>query len=705
MVSVFFVKEDVMFKKAIPIFAKGEEKSLNYPLTLCATTDSLEGAKLYISAFSFYRLYVNGSFVCSGPARTAKGYARVDEIELDKYNIDGENSIEIQSVGYNCGSLSTARQSSFIVCELRRDDEVILYTGRDFEGYCDFRHVRETERYSAQRHFSEIRRVYEGDFRVRSQRVELCAAANTPKYLERHVPMPTFESVMAEGFASKGSFAFDATLPCRPTRSSFYISEEWGRFEEDEIPSKPFRWVQQQRCKKEFGEGAFPITLSAGEYVTVDMSRIECGFISLFGKALENSDVVVAFSELCDPDSFAFTDINCQNVIEYFIDGGTKIDEQSFEPNTCRIAMIMVKSGCVEIESFGIRTYEFDRGRFIKHEIKDRELARIYSAAEATFAHNAVDLYSDCPSRERAGWLCDSYFTGRAEYFLTGKSVIEDSFLENYRLYESDGTFPEGILPMCYPSDAHDGNKFIPQWDMWYVLEVKEYLTERNKSIDKELFRKSVCGIVEFLEKHENDDGLLQNLPSWNFVEWSNANDWVQDVNYPTNFLYAEVLRAAGELYGRSDWREKAERVAMRARELSFDGEVFIDNATLTDGVLVNTRNSSEAGQYYAILFGAFDINSPKYAKLKAHIFDNFKNFNTEGRGFVPVNAFIGFYLKMCALMKMGERELLEKVVKDFFGGMVESTGTLWEYAQRKGSHDHGFASFAAIAIDFIENC
>jgi alpha-L-rhamnosidase len=71
----------------------------------------------------------------------------------------------------------------------------------------------------------------------------------------------------------------------------------------------------------------------------------------------------------------------------------------------------------------------------------------------------------------------------------------------------------------------------------------------------------------------------------------------------------------------------------------------------------------------------------------------------------VPVNAFIGFYLKMCALMKMGERELLEKVVKDFFGGMVESTGTLWEYAQRKGSHDHGFASFAAIAIDFIENC
>ena len=694
-----------MFKKAIPIFAKGEEKSLNYPLTLCATTDSLEGTKIYISAFSFYRLYVNGSFVCSGPARAAKGYARVDEIELDKYNIGGENSIEIQTVGYNCGSLSTARQSSFVVCELRRGDEVILHTGRDFEGYCDFRRVRETERYSAQRHFGESWRLFGSDFRAHSQKVELCAASNMPKYLERGVPMPTYESAEAKGFASKGSFEFDATLPCRPLRYSFYIGEAWGRFEENEVVTRPFRWIQQQRCTKKEDGGAFPIILRAGEYVTVDMSCIESGFVCWSGEAIERSDIVIAYSELCEPDSFSFTDINCHNVIEYFVEGGVQAEHQSFEPYTCRVVIIAVKDGCIRLDSFGICRYEFDRSRFIKREIKDRELARIYSAAEATFAHNAVDLYSDCPSRERAGWLCDSYFTGRAEYFLTGKSVIEDAFLENYRLYESDGTFPEGILPMCYPSDAHDGNKFIPQWDMWYVLEVREYLTERNTAVDRELFRKSVCGIVEFLEKHENADGLLQDLPSWNFVEWSSANDWVRDVNYPTNFLYAEVLRAAAELYGNAEWREKAERVAKKACELSFDGEVFIDNARLTDGVLVNTKNSSEAGQYYAILFGAFDINSPRYAKLKAHIFENFKNFNTEGRGFVPVNAFIGFYLKMCALMKMGERELLEKTVKDFFGGMVESTGTLWEYAQRKGSHDHGFASFAAIAIDFIENC
>ena len=693
-----------MFRQAIPVFAKGEECAQNYPLTLCADVRSLKDTKLYISAFSFYRLYVNGRFVCTGPARTAKGYARVDEIELGKYDVEGGNSIEIQTVGYNCGSLSTARQTSFVVCELRRGEEVLLCTGKDFEGYLDCRRVREVERYSAQRHFSEIWHLSPGDFRSKSKKVELTAASNTPKYLLRHVPMPSYEMAEASGYASAGRFEFDEALPCKPVKNSFYIDTAWGRFEDDEVCSKPFRWVQKQRCKKESGCGDFPIRLCEGEYVTVDMSRIECGFISWQGKALEDLDVVIAYSELCEPDAFSFTDINCHNVVEYFVECGTDVKAQTFEPYTCKIAIFMVKSGSVELASFGIRTYEFDRSLFINRKIGDAELARIYAAAESTFAHNAVDIYSDCPSRERAGWLCDSFFTGRAEYFLTGKTLVEDAFLENFRLYESDGCFPEGVLPMCYPSDAHENNKFIPQWDMWYVLEVGEYLTQRNTAIDRELFRKSVLGIVEFLEKYENSDGLLQNLPSWNFVEWSAANSWVQDVNYPTNFLYAEVLRVAGALYHRSDWLDKAKAVAKKTRELSFDGEVFIDNATLDeDGRLINTKNSSEAGQYYALLFGDVYINSPEYAKLRTHIFENFKRFDVSEREFVPVNAFIGFYLKMWMLMNAGERELLCKCVKDFFGGMIAHTETLWEYSQRHGSHDHGFASFAAVAINFIE--
>ncbi|MBQ9086850.1 MAG: hypothetical protein IJY47_06650 [Clostridia bacterium] len=689
---------------------------MNEQLLLRAETESLAGTVLLVSAVSFYRLTVNGQFVAFGPARTAKGYARVDEISLEKYETSSDiNVIEILVAGYYCCSLATVRQPSFVVAELRRGEEVLLCTGKDLEGFRFCHRVRAVERYSAQRHFGEVWDYTEQNPYSPAYRVNL-TPVEAPQYLPRRVPYPTYEIQAAEGFASRGRFRYEEARPCRQTRASFPINERWGGYGEEEIPVKPYRWIQKQQMEKKEGRGSFPVTLGEGEYITVDLGRIECGFLSMIAEAEEDADVVLGFAELCDPDvplgfneicepgTCAFTNINAQNVIEYFLPRGKEICAESFEPYTCRIAVIMVKKGKLRLSSFYVRTFEYPRDRLLDHPVQDPKLREISEAAKTTFVHNAVDLYTDCPSRERAGWLCDSFFTGRAEYFLTGSTVVEDAFLENYRLYQNEGEFPEGALPMCYPADFQDDNKFIPQWMMWYVIEVGEYLTLRNPKAGRELFRDSVYGIMKMLERYENEDGLLEDLPSWNFVEWSTANKWVQNVNYPSNFLYAEMLRAIGNTYDEPSLLRKAERVAKTTRERSFDGEVFIDNALRgEDGVLRNTRNSSEAGQYYAILFGGVELNASPYERLREHIQNSFATFDKTDRAFVPVNAFIGFYLRIAALMMLGEREVLSQDLKRFFGGMVASTGTLWEYKTQIGSHDHGFAAFAALAIGFVE--
>jgi len=46
-------------------------------------------------------------------------------------------------------------------------------------------------------------------------------------------------------------------------------------------------------------------------------------------------------------------------------------------------------------------------------------------AAVETFRQNVLDVYMDCPSRERGGWLCDSFFTSRIEKLLTGSSRVK----------------------------------------------------------------------------------------------------------------------------------------------------------------------------------------------------------------------------------------------------------------------------------------
>jgi alpha-L-rhamnosidase len=235
---------------------------------------------------------------------------------------------------------------------------------------------------------------------------------------------------------------------------------------------------------------------------------------------------------------------------------------------------------------------------------------------------------------------------------------------------------------------------------MWYVLEVEEYLTQRNKSVSPDIFRKSVEGIVSYLADYENEDGLLENLPSWNFVEWSDANTWTQNVNYPTNFLYSEMLLAAYRLYGVEEWRERAERARATARERSFDGKLFTDNAVRNEsGSLVNTGNTSEACQYYALLFGGADLNAPEYAYLKNCVLHGFDEVAASDRRFVPVNAFIGLYLRIKFLLDNGYTDILLSELNGFFGGMVEKTGTLWEMREPQCSLDHGFASYVAYAI------
>ena len=688
-----------MFDQAVPVFAEDKEWEMNYRLLLRARVPSLEDTVLCLTAASFYRLRVNGHFVAFGPARTAKGYARIDEISLTPDHRDGENEIEIEVAGYACSALSTVRQASFVVAELRRADEVLLATGRagDFEGFCNQSSLQRMERYSQQRHFCE---AY--DLRKKETSVSLTKVNTHLTYLPRVAPYPTFfDRVWVDGACSHGSFFSDETLPYLPMRVNTTLDVTWQSYPEEQLESQAYRWFQGQRRVSGSGASDFPLTLSAGEYVMIDFGRVEVGHFLWSAEVAEEAELVLAFSEHCTPEEFAFTQSTVQNVIEWILPKGYHAPE-SFSPYAARYAILMVKSGSLTVTGFGIRTHEFNCFGMSHRPVHDPELRAIYHAAVRTFAHNAVDLYTDCPSRERAGFLCDSYFLAKTEYFLTGKSRVEDAFLENYRLYRGDGSLPDGALPMCYPSD--NIGKWIPQWTLWYVLEVVEYLTERRPDLDREMFRASVYGVMGLIETYENDEGLLERLPSWNFVESTRANRWTQEVSYPTNFLYAAALAAAGALYDDTRLCDKAKRLRKKTEELSFDGLLFADHAVRgEDGILRNQADFSEAGQYYAILFGEIDLSDERYAALRGFVRDRFAAVPLEGRDFEPADAFIGDALRVLCLMKLGEIALLKKDLCEIFGAMAKQTETFWEHRAPSTSLDHGFASFVMLAIDLVE--
>jgi len=683
-----------MFLKAQPVWLKGRENELNTHAVFSQHVSLAAPAELYITAATYYRVWLNGTFLAFGPARAAGGYARVDVLPLPA----GENDLRIEVAGFACMSLSTVKTPSFLQAEVRNGEKVIAFTGKDFEGFSADGYVQAVQRYSIQRHFIE---TY--DYRISDKPAELAVIDYQPIPQERHVPYPNYKDVALKEAILGGTLSFDASLRYQNEYSWRIVPEAWGRFAKEALPN-PYTWVQRHHQHISFRHKALPLTVKEGEYAVFDLGQVETGFISIDWTALTESDLVIAYAEYYEGDTFTLKNFHAHTVLEYFSAAGESHSTLSFEPSTARFIFVSPKSGEVTVKSIGIKTFEADLDLLHYDEPADPALASICSAAKRTYAHNAVDIYMDCPSRERAGWLCDSYFTAKTEYALTGKTLVEDNFLENYRLYKFNGDLPEGMLPMCYPADVivTKHNHFIPQWAMWYVIESEEYVHQRGHEDMKEAFRESIYGLIKFFAQYENEDGLLERLPSWNFVEWSSANEWTWDVNYPTNFLYAKVLECVWKLYGDEECLAKCRRVRETAVRQSFNGTYFQDHAVRDEnGVLRLKPQASQAGQYYALLFGDLNMDAPEYAELKdmiLHKFDPDLPMNVPA--IMDVNAFIGAYLRLEALLKLKEYDLALTDVQKFFGSMDEKTKTLWENRSIKGSNDHGFASYALVVIE-----
>jgi alpha-L-rhamnosidase len=207
--------------------------------------------------------------------------------------------------------------------------------------------------------------------------------------------------------------------------------------------------------------------------------------------------------------------------------------------------------------------------------------------------------------------------------------------------------------------------------------------------------------LFDYFRKFENEEGLLEDLESWNFVEWSMANQLTKNVNYPTNMLYSGALRAAAQLYGDEVYAAKADAVLETVRRQSFDGQFFVDNALRKDCILVPSGERTEVCQYYAFFFGAATPKShPQLLKTLVEDFGPDRASTGKWPQIHPANAFIGNYLRLDMLMQLGYRDTVRENIEGYFLYMAEKTGTLWENIGSTASCNHGFASYVLYWLD-----
>ena len=231
---------------------------------------------------------------------------------------------------------------------------------------------------------------------------------------------------------------------------------------------------------------------------------------------------------------------------------------------------------------------------------------------------------------------------------------------------------------------------------MWFIIQIEDY---NRRGGDKKLIAKlepRITKLLGYFEKFENEDGLLEKLERWIFVEWSRANGFVQDVNFPTNMLYSAALEKAGQLYNNDLWLQKSKKIKQTILDKSYNGSFFVDNAVRDeDGKLNITNNTTEVCQYYAFFFNI--ANPETHPELWRKITTEFGP-NRDDKVIYPdvfrANAFIGNYLRMDILSRYGLQVQLLNEIQDYFYFMAEQTGTLWENMSAHASCNHGFASY-----------
>lgn len=700
------------FVKAVPVWPKGCETERNAFFGFRAVFDATAGVRpiLRVTGCSDYRVSLNGRFVGWGPARAAKGYFRVDELPLPIKA--GRNIVSIEVAGYNCNSFYHMDQPSFLQAEIVQDGCVLAATGPDgaFEAQ-RLPRVQKVVRYSFQRTFSEFYRLSAGfDEWKRKERatflpVEL-AEQPAVRLLPRRAPYADFRINGPFSPVSTAKVMCDAALKTKSVRFVDVPGDSGvGRgFAKDELEVNWWDLIQRYVATNRVaacGGAVVPrsFKLSSGDSMMFDAGLNDTGFPGLHVRCLKPGTLVFKFDEILVEGEVSPTRYGCANVVVWEFREPGEYDVETFEPYVLKYADLIACDGDFEVSAPYLRTYKNPHAWRAKVDCSDPSIAKIFEAARETFAQNAADVFTDCPGRERAGWLCDSFFLGRANAFFTGDLASEHLFLENYLLAETFEHLPDGMLAMCYPADFLNGN-FIPNWAMWLVIEIEEFKKRGGDPALVAAFRPKLARLISYLKTFRNADGLLEHLPSWVFVEWSRANDLVQDVNYPSNMTWAEVLDVMDRLYGMPELAAEAAHVREEVRRQAWTGKWFCDNAVRQkDGALRLSGECTETCQYYAFFFRT--ATPQTHPALWKTLVEDFGPKRKETKKFPEIalsNAFIGNYLRLECLSREGLSSQVLDETKGFFRYMADRTGTLWENITTVASCNHGFASHVAVS-------
>lgn len=698
------------FVKARPVWGENLSNQYNQFLGFYTEIDLPANVRkkitIYIAARSYYRLFINGKMAANGPARTAKGYARVDAIKAE---IEGkaEFAFEVAAldkIGKYCNDC-TLEPGMFIAEIVDEDGEILAATGNKNWIYEELKYRKSlVETMSHSRGIVEYYQMDQNSMawlrgKMNNAKQPVCIKERI-QFLERRAPYPDYHHIdmknlqevsdivkdengtagFVYGLAKSVNSAWYEKIP----KSNCFL--EVLRKEKDDCFTGQIRECKKKDTNRKWYQ------IEPGEHdcsLIWGIEKSELGFLYFEIETEEDCTI-----DLINSDHLHISGVMKANtyVSRFELKKGS-YHLITFEPKLVRYVKIIVRSRKkVSLTEPKIIDFSYPDDQKTFFECNDGDLNRIYEGARRTLRLSTLDIFMDCPQRERGGWLCDSQFSAYAAYQLFGDTAVEKDFLENFML--TDGTkMWHGFFPEVYPGSKPDEtDPGIANWSFWLITELYAYYMRTG---DQEFVDKCAARVEQFVEGllqlRSRESGLIEGMKSM-FVDWSlsNRSFATEPISIPINCLAVYLLEAMAELYHKEKWKKNADEMREIIEQMDSNVGIFGgggDGAKFENGKTVRTDCQTESGVALEVWSG-FHREDKNYISAFVNsmgVAPRFRPNPNIGKS----NLFIGLMIRFDTLVKLGRiKELVAELRELYLDELRVGSGTFFEnYNALSGCH------------------
>lgn len=476
-------------------------------------------ASLSVTADQAYRLYINGTYVCSGPARGFQAHWPFDQLDVAVHLKAGRNVIAVRAYHPGCGTFSYISHDTAGMLLALKVGKVHVVTDHSWKCRRQTGISKNTVPYSAQLAFQEhvdLREESPDWFKINFRDADwehpydsrMWNAMPWYSMESRGIPMLKEDEVFFGKLIGRASGAAHSDVAA--PRDVFLQRYHDG------LTHQPAAAATKALSFKPAGDELW-------ESVLIDFGRTVVGTPLLSVKSAKGGEIVdITFYETLgkngltpDVDAKSFSALAMGN--RATLRAGTN-EHTFFHPMGFRYAVLTVRDSAVPLRiELSIRRLAYPFTREGSFHSSDAALNAIWESCAWTQECCSLDAYVDTPWREQAQWWGDA----RVQAWNTFHFCNDARLLRRGIHCIASQTIPNGLTYAHAPTKAH--SCILPDFSLTWILTLWDHYWQTGSTEAFETHESTVRGILGYFEEMTDaKTGLVRHDPRyWLFLDWT----------------------------------------------------------------------------------------------------------------------------------------------------------------------------------------